>query len=84
MASGALPPAFPAVRIDGDGYTLTRERQGDNAGVLLDYVGYDLADLRRAYRDKIHAANLTPGESAAFEASLEAGLNAYTYLAEVD
>lgn len=73
-----------AVRIDGDGYTLTRERQGDNAAVLLDYVGYDLADLRRAYRDKIHAANLTPGESAAFEASLEAGLNAYTYLAEGD
>ena len=72
-----------AVRLSDDGgYQLRRERRGDNAAVLLDYVGYDLDRLRAAYRDKIAAAGLNDRRASDFAAALEAGLDAYTYLAE--
>ena len=45
------------VRMDASGgYTLVRQRKGDTTDVMLDYVGYDLADLRAAYRAKVDAA----------------------------
>jgi arginine decarboxylase len=71
------------VRVTGDGYEFAHIKRGDNADVMLDYVGYDLAALRSAYRDKIREAGFSGDEAARIEATLEAGLTAYTYLAEV-
>jgi len=58
-------------------------RRGDTTDVMLDYVGYNLADLRAAYQEKILAAGID-GDSARVTAILEAGLTGYTYLAEND
>jgi arginine decarboxylase len=69
------------IRADG-GYEFSHVKRGDSADVMLDYVGYDLNALRAAYRDKIAAAGLGADQAAQFEESLEAGLTAYTYLAE--
>jgi arginine decarboxylase len=49
---------------------------------MLDYVGYALPELRRAYRDKVAAAQLPAAEAEALLAALEAGLTGYTYLHE--
>ncbi|MFC3552395.1 arginine decarboxylase [Lysobacter cavernae] len=70
------------VRVNGaaDGYQLTQQRRGDTTDVMLDYVGYRLADLRAAYRDKVAAAQLPADEAARLNAALEAGLTGYTYL----
>ena len=68
------------VRCEGDGYAIGQQRRGDTTDVMLDYVGYKLADLRAAYADKVDAANLPADESEALKAALEAGLTAYTYL----
>jgi arginine decarboxylase len=39
------------VRVDGDGFTAVQQRRGDSTDLMLDYVGYDLADdLRAAYK----------------------------------
>ncbi|HEY6893448.1 MAG TPA: biosynthetic arginine decarboxylase [Rhodanobacteraceae bacterium] len=71
------------VRIDADGgFKFAHVKRGDTADVMLDYVGYDLGELRAAYRDKVRAAGLVGDEAARIEATLEAGLTAYTYLAE--
>jgi arginine decarboxylase len=64
------------------GYTLVRQRRGDTTDVMLDYVGYALADLRASYRAKVDAAKLSASEAAAVLAALEAGLTGYTYLHE--
>ncbi|MDR2013944.1 MAG: biosynthetic arginine decarboxylase [Rhodanobacter sp.] len=71
-----------SLRLTGDGYEFTHLRRGDTTALMLDYVGYNLAALRGAYRDKIAAAGIGGGEAAALEAALEAGLTGYTYLAE--
>jgi arginine decarboxylase len=71
------------VRLAADGsYTLRRQRRGDTTDVMLDYVGYALPELRRAYQTKVEAASLPAGESSAILAALEAGLTGYTYLHE--
>jgi arginine decarboxylase len=71
------------VRVLGDGSAaLEQFKRGDSCDVMLDYVGYDLAKLREAYRDKIAAANVDAGTAALFEQALETGLTGYTYLAE--
>ena len=71
------------VRLDADGsYSLSRQRRGDTTDVMLDYVGYSLDDLRQAYRAKVEAAALSPGEAALMLEALEAGLTGYTYLHE--
>ncbi len=72
------------VKLAGDGYEFTHLRRGDSTDLMLDYVGYDLAALRAAYRDKIAAAGLADGEAQAYEAALEQGLTGYTYLAEAE
>lgn len=65
----------------GGGFEFAHVRRGDTADVMLDYVGYDVAALRRVYADRIAAAGLPEAEAAAFAAALEAGLTGYTYLA---
>ena len=71
------------VRMDAEGsYSLSRQRRGDTTDVMLDYVGYSLDDLRQAYRDKVEAAALSPGESSLMLDALETGLTGYTYLHE--
>jgi arginine decarboxylase len=69
------------VRLDGNGgHAISQQRRGDTTDVMLDYVGYDLGDLRAAYHAKVAAAGLPADESARLEAALEAGLTGYTYL----
>ena len=67
---------------DLGGYAFAHVKRGDTADVMLDYVGYDLSALRAAYRDKIRGAGIGGDEASRIEATLEAGLTAYTYLAE--
>ena len=64
------------------GYTVTRQRKGDTTDVMLDYVGYDLGELRAAYKAKVDAAGLEPLEAARLLVDLETGLTGYTYLHE--
>jgi len=64
----------------GKGYQLVQQRRGDTTDVMLDYVGYKLADLREAYRGMVTAANLPAEEARHLHAALESGLTAYTYL----
>ena len=68
------------VRATGDGYEVVQQRRGDTTDVMLDYVGYKLDDLRRAYRDKVEAAKLPADEAQRMNDALEAGLTGYTYL----
>jgi len=68
------------VTLDGDGYRIVQQRRGDTTDVMLDYVGYVIDDLRRAYRDKVAAANLPADEAQRLNDALEAGLTGYTYL----
>ncbi|MBL0163889.1 MAG: biosynthetic arginine decarboxylase [Xanthomonadales bacterium] len=71
-----------SVKLTPDGYQITDQRRGDSTDVMLDYVGYDLAALRAEYRDKIAAVGISGDQAQQLEATLEAGLTAYTYLAE--
>jgi len=69
------------VHLDGyGGFAMSQQRRGDTADVMLDYVGYDLADLRTQYRGMIEAANLPADEARHLADTLESGLTAYTYL----
>jgi arginine decarboxylase len=71
------------VRMDeGGGFTLKRQRRGDTTDVMLDYVGYALADLRTSYRNKVEAAKLSESDATSILGALEAGLTGYTYLQE--
>jgi arginine decarboxylase len=73
------------VRLKRDGgFEFSNIRRGDTTDVMLDYVGYDLAALRAAYREKIAAAKLTGPSADSIAKSLEQGLTGYTYLAERD
>jgi len=68
------------VRVDGDGFAIGQQRRGDTTDVMLDYVGYRLDDLRRTYRAKVGAADLTKAEAQRLNEELERGLTSYTYL----
>lgn len=70
------------VHLSGDGYAMSQQRRGDTNDVMLDYVGYRLDALRKAYRDKVEAAQLPEDEAVRLHAALEAGLTAYTYLSD--
>ncbi len=65
---------------DADGCVITQQRRGDTTDVMLDYVGYKLADLRTAYKARVAAAGLPAQQAAELDAALEAGLTGYTYL----
>ncbi len=71
------------VRLENGGYRFERSRRGDTSDVMLDYVGYDLDELRRRYAELVAAARLGEAEAIALSAALEAGLTGYTYLADV-
>jgi len=62
------------------GYHLVEPAQGETVADLLRYVCFEPETLRRAYRDKISAADLDPQRQAAWLQELEAGLEGYTYL----
>ncbi|MBN8728833.1 MAG: biosynthetic arginine decarboxylase [Xanthomonadales bacterium] len=68
------------VRLTDEGFELAHLRRGDSTDLMLDYVGYDLGELRAAYRGKIAAAGLDAQQAVCFEAALEKGLTGYTYL----
>lgn len=70
------------VACDGQGYQLTQQRRGDTTDVMLDYVGYALADLRSAYAQRVAAADLSPERAQELSQALEAGLTGYTYLSD--
>ena len=70
------------VSIDGEGYRLTRSRRGDTSDVMLDYVGYNLDDLRQRYRALVAGGNLPADEGNQLLQDLEQGLLGYTYLDE--
>lgn len=69
-----------SVRLNGQGYEFSDARRGDTTDKLLDYVGYEIGDLRMAYRAKITAAGLPPDEAKQIGDALDAGLTGYTYL----
>ena len=68
------------VKFTDDEFRISQQRRGDTTEVMLDYVGYKLDDLRRTYRARVAAADLTAAEAERFNAALESGLSAYTYL----
>lgn len=68
------------VVVDGPGHQLHNLKQGDNARVLLEYLGYNAAEMLRTCRAKIQAAKLPPRAAEMLEATLHAGLEGYTYL----
>ena len=70
------------VRVGDDGFKVTQQRKGDTTDVMLDYVGYKLDDLRRIYRAKVGAVELSKSEAARLNEALENGLTAYTYLSD--
>ncbi|WNH48480.1 arginine decarboxylase [Stenotrophomonas aracearum] len=70
------------VLADADGYAITQQRRGDTTDVMLDYVGYSLADLRASYAERVAAANLSPERAQELSEALEAGLTGYTYLSD--
>ncbi len=68
------------VKLTETGHAITQQRRGDTTDVMLDYVGYKLDDLRRIYKAKVGAADLSKSEAAKLNEALEAGLTGYTYL----
>ncbi len=71
------------VRLTADGgHEFSNIRRGDSADMMLDYVGYDVKELRAEYRAKIDATKLNNAESARLMETLDAGLAGYTYLAD--
>ena len=68
------------VRVTGERFELSHLRHGDSASLMLDYVGYDLDTLRAAWQEKMLRMHLATAETEYFTASLEAGLQGYTYL----
>jgi arginine decarboxylase len=73
------------VRLTTNGdYEFAHLRRGDTTDLMLDYVGYDLRALRTEYANKIAQAGITGMAAERLQASLEAGLTGYTYLAEND
>ena len=69
-------------RVEAEGFKLSQQRRGDTTDVMLDYVGYKLDDLRRIYKAKVGAVDLTKSEAARLNEALENGLTAYTYLSD--
>lgn len=65
--------------VEGD-FELSAAREGDTTQALLRYVGYDIDELRLAYRAKLSRAGLDAELSQSIAAALEAGLQGYTYL----
>ncbi|TXH65198.1 MAG: arginine decarboxylase [Lysobacteraceae bacterium] len=70
------------VRMTENGFKFGQQRRGDTTDVMLDYVGYKVEDLRRIYRAKVGAVDLSKSEAARLNEALENGLTSYTYLSD--
>jgi len=69
------------VELDGAGnYRLTQPIEGDGVDDVLRYVHFDAEDLKRAYRTRVAAAELSAEQRDACLETLFAGLEGYTYL----
>jgi arginine decarboxylase len=69
------------VELDGAGsYRLTQPIEGDGVDDVLRYVHFDAEDLKRAYRSRVAAAELSAEQRDACLETLFAGLEGYTYL----
>ncbi|MCK8515186.1 biosynthetic arginine decarboxylase [Methylonatrum kenyense] len=69
------------LELSADGYRLSEPARGDTVASVLRYVHFERDALLDGYRRRVQAAELTAEEQEAFFAELEAGLDAYTYLA---
>jgi arginine decarboxylase len=63
-------------------FDIVRQRKGDTTDVMLDYVGYQLDDLRARYQQLVADSELSAQQSESALAALETGLTGYTYLEE--
>ncbi|WP_049622941.1 arginine decarboxylase [Frateuria defendens] len=70
------------VRVEDGTFVFAHKRRGDTTDVMLDYVGYDLGELRLRYRERIAAAGVAGEPAERLFAALDGGLTGYTYLAE--
>jgi arginine decarboxylase len=69
------------VVLDGKGgWKLEGAENGDRTDELLRYVHFAPEELAHAYRRKLEASKLPPGERDALQKELESGLSGYTYL----
>ncbi|AVI62355.1 biosynthetic arginine decarboxylase [Halomonas sp. GFAJ-1] len=67
--------------LDADGNWVTSNAQaGDSVADVLAYVNFDAKVLKRKLFAQLEAANFSPQEQAHFAASLNEGLEGYTYL----
>jgi arginine decarboxylase len=62
------------------GYRFTDPQRGDTVAEVLSSVHISVADLKRAYRERVAAAELSPQERDRYLAALNEGLSGYTYL----
>ena len=62
------------------GYRFTDPQCGDTVADVLSSVHISTADLKRAYRERVAAAELTAHERDRYLAALNEGLGGYTYL----
>ncbi|MCB1567771.1 MAG: arginine decarboxylase, partial [Xanthomonadales bacterium] len=70
------------VRLEGDSYRFERSRRGDTSEVMLDYVGYDLGQLRARYAAMVADSGMSGTHAEELATALENGLTGYTYLAD--
>jgi len=61
-------------------YRFTDPQRGDTVAEVLSSVHINAADLKRAYRERVAAAELSPEERDRYLAALNEGLGGYTYL----
>lgn len=78
---GDTDTANITLNASGD-FEIVRQRKGDTTDVMLDYVGYQLDDLRARYQQLVSDSQLTTQQSESALAALETGLTGYTYLEE--
>ncbi|MBR2512483.1 MAG: biosynthetic arginine decarboxylase [Halomonas sp.] len=67
--------------LDADGnWVISNAQAGDSVADVLAYVNFDAKVLKRKLFAQLEAANFSPQEQAHFAASLNEGLEGYTYL----
>lgn len=68
------------VALTPDGYRLDATRRGETAADMLNYVGFNLDELRAGYHNKIATVGMDATAARTLLAELDAGLASYTYL----
>lgn len=61
-------------------WVLSNPQAGDTVADVLAYVNFDAQVLKRKLSEQLASSNLSPQEQAQFAASLNEGLEGYTYL----